>query len=209
MATGLDKETLDAGLEALAHFAKAHFTDALLLEYDAKNEFPEEIVRRMCGSELGIQLFFIPEKFGGMGGGSFDLYRISERMGWIDLGIATGVLATFLGSEPLGVGGTEAQQERWLGRIAGEGLLMAYGATEPAAGSDLASRRTVATRVEADGKVVGYTINGNKQWISNGGVADLYSILANAPAGPTWFIVEKGDKGFSPGKHEDKHGKVW
>jgi alkylation response protein AidB-like acyl-CoA dehydrogenase len=206
MAAGLDKETLDAGLDALAHFAKAHFTDEKLLEYDAKNEFPEEVVRRMCGSELGIQLFFIADKYGGMGGNSFDLYRISERMGWIDVGIATGVLATFLGSEPLGVGGTEEQKARWLGRIASEGLLMAYGATEPAAGSDLASLRTTATPVIEAKKLVGYHLNGSKQWISNGGVADLWSVLANAPGGPTWFIVERGDKGLTPGKHEDKHG---
>jgi alkylation response protein AidB-like acyl-CoA dehydrogenase len=53
---------------------------------------------------------------------------------------------------------------------------------------------------------VGYKLNGNKQWISNGGVADLYSILALAPGGPTWFVLEKGAPGFSQGKPEDKHG---
>jgi len=60
--------------------------------------------------------------------------------------------------------------------------------------------------VSADGKVASYKITGNKQWISNGGVADVYSILANAPGGPSWFIVEKGAPGFSHGKPEDKHG---
>ena len=206
MPAGLDKDTLDAGLDALSHFAKANLGDATLLALDEKNEFPEELVRRMCGSELGIQLFFIAEEHGGMGGAASDVYRISERMGMIDLGIATSVLATFLGSEPLGVGGTPEQKARWLGAIASDGLLMAYGATEPAAGSDLATLRTTATRVEKDGQVTGYVINGTKQWISNGGVADLYSILANTPGGPTWFVVEKGTAGFSPGKHEDKHG---
>jgi alkylation response protein AidB-like acyl-CoA dehydrogenase len=206
MSAGLDRETLEAGLDALSHFAKVRLSDATLLALDEKNEFPEDIIRAMCGSELGIQLFFVPEAYGGMGGGAFDVYRISERMGAIDLGIATSVLATFLGSEPLSVGGTEEQKARWLGKIAGEGALMAYGATEPAAGSDLASLRTVATRVEKDGQLQGYTITGSKQWISNGGVAELYSVLANAPGGPTWFVVEKGTPGFTPGKHEDKHG---
>ncbi len=206
MTQGLDKETLEAGLEALDHFAKAHLSDEALLGFDARNEFPESVVRGMCGPELGIQLFFIAEEHHGMGGGAFDMYRICERMGHIDVGIATGVLATFLGSEPLRVGGTAEQKERWLGRIADEGLLMAYGATEPAAGSDLASLRTTAERVVEDGELRGYRINGSKQWISNGGVADLYSILANAPEGPTWFVVEKGAQGLTPGKHEDKHG---
>jgi alkylation response protein AidB-like acyl-CoA dehydrogenase len=83
---------------------------------------------------------------------------------------------------------------------------MAYGATEPEAGSDLGALRTTATPVLTDGKVVGYKINGNKQWISNGGVADLYSILAKTPGGPSWFVVEKGTPGLGHGKPEDKHG---
>jgi alkylation response protein AidB-like acyl-CoA dehydrogenase len=127
-------------------------------------------------------------------------------MARIDLGLSTGVLATFLGSDPIIFGGTEEQKKRWLTRIAEEGLLMAYGATEPEAGSDLAALRTTATPVEEDGRITGYKINGNKQWISNGGYADLYSILALAPGGPTWFIVEKGTSGLSHGKPEDKHG---
>jgi alkylation response protein AidB-like acyl-CoA dehydrogenase len=57
-----------------------------------------------------------------------------------------------------------------------------------------------------DSKIVGYKINGNKQWISNGGIADAYSVLANTPAGPSWFIVEKGAKGFTHDEPEDKHG---
>lgn len=160
----------------------------------------------MCGDTLGISLLFIPEAYGGMGGGSFDVYRVCELMASIDLGIATGVLATFLGSDPIVFGGTEAQQERWLSRIAEEGLLMAYGATEPEAGSDLASMKTVAERVEEDGDIVGYRITGNKQWISNGGYADLYTILALAPGGPSWFVVDRDTAGFSHGKPEDKHG---
>ncbi|MBK8256976.1 MAG: acyl-CoA dehydrogenase family protein [Polyangiaceae bacterium] len=207
MATrGLDRETLDAALGSISEFAGRHLPDAKLLQLDAHDEFPEEIVRRMCGEELGIQLFFIPEAYGGMGGGSFDIYRICERMGSIDLGVATGVLATFLGSEPISVGGTPDQKALWLGKIASEGLLFAYAATEPQAGSDLAALRTVAERVEQNGVLTGYRITGNKQWISNGGVADAYCVLANAPGGPTWFVVEKGQEGLIPGKPEDKHG---
>ncbi|MDZ7289412.1 MAG: acyl-CoA dehydrogenase family protein [candidate division KSB1 bacterium] len=203
--TGLDKETLDLTLAAIKEFAASHLPEEKLLELDAKDEFPVDLVREMC-TGLGIQLLFIPEEFGGMGGGAFDVYRICEQMARIDLGIATGVLATFLGSDPIMFGGTPEQKKKWLTRIAEEGLLMAYGATEPEAGSDLAALRTTATPVEQDGKIVGYKISGNKMWISNGGYADLYSILAKAPGGPSWFVVEKGVPGFSHGKPEDKHG---
>ena len=129
-------------------------------------------------------------------------------MAAIDLGIATGVLATFLGSDPITVGGTPEQQAHWMGRIAEEGLLVAYGATEPQAGSDLAALKTRAEPVVEDGKVTGYKITGRKQWISNGGEAEVYTVLALAPGGPTWFIVERGAEGFTQGKPEDKHGSA-
>ena len=76
----------------------------------------------------------------------------------------------------------------------------------PEAGSDLGALRTTAERVTENGKVVGYKITGNKQWISNGGIADAYTILASTPAGPSWFVVEKGAKGFTHDEPEDKHG---
>ena len=69
-----------------------------------------------------------------------------------------------------------------------------------------AAEMTVAEPVTQDGRVAGYKITGNKQWISNGGYADLYSVLAKAPGGPSWFVVEKGVPGLSHGKPEDKHG---
>jgi alkylation response protein AidB-like acyl-CoA dehydrogenase len=190
---------------AIEQFCEGELDEQRLLALDEKDEFPLDTIRDMCGN-LGIHLLFIPEEYGGMGGGAYDVYRVCEVMGRIDLGVATGVLATFLGSDPIIYGGTEEQKAKWLGRIAEENLLMAYGATEPEAGSDLGALRTTATPVEEDGKVVGYKINGNKMWISNGGYADLYSVLAMAPGGPSWFIVEKGAEGLDSGKPEDKHG---
>ena len=200
-------KTLKLSLKSLRDFAKKQLPDEKLLELDERDECPLEIVRHMCHPEkLGLQLLFIPEDCGGFGGGAFDVYCICEEMARIDLGIATSVLATFLGSDPITVGATPGQKKLWLTRIAEEGILFAYGATEPEAGSDLGALRTTADRVSADGKVVGYKINGNKQWISNGGVADAYTVLANTPTGPSWFIVEKGAKGFSHDEPEDKHG---
>ena len=200
-------KTLKLSLKSLRDFAKKRLPDETLIELDERDECPLEIVRHMCSPDkLGIQLLFIPEEFGGMGGGAFDVYCICEEMAHIDLGVATAVLATFLGSDPITVGATPEQKKLWLSRIADEGVLFAYGATEPEAGSDLGALRTTADRVMQDGTVVGYTINGNKQWISNGGIADLYTVLANTPSGPSWFVVEKGAKGFNHDEPEDKHG---
>jgi alkylation response protein AidB-like acyl-CoA dehydrogenase len=200
-------KTLKLSLKSLRDFAKKRLPEETLLDLDARDECPVEIVRDMCDpDQLGIQLLFIPEDCGGFGGGAFDVYCVCEEMARIDLGIATAVLATFLGSDPITVGATPEQKKHWLSRIAQEGLLFAYGATEPEAGSDLGALRTTADRVMEDGKVVGYKITGNKQWISNGGIADAYSVLANAPGGPSWFVVEKGTKGFNHDEPEDKHG---
>ncbi|MFO7769129.1 MAG: acyl-CoA dehydrogenase family protein [bacterium] len=204
--TGLDAGSLELILDAIDDFAAANLPREDLLAWDEEETFPEEVIRAMNGPDLGIQLLFIPEEYGGMGGGTFDVYRVCETMGRIDLGIATAVLATFLGCDPILFGGTEEQKEEWLTRIAAEGLLMAYGATEPEAGSDLASLRTTATPVEEDGELVGYRIKGNKMWISNGGYADVYTVLVQAPGGPSWFIVEGGAEGFGHGAPEEKHG---
>ena len=200
-------KTLKMSLKSLRDFAKKKLPDETLIELDERDECPLEIVRYMCNpDQLGIQLLFIPEEYGGLGGGAFDVYCICEEMARIDLGVATAVLATFLGSDPITMGATPEQKKHWLSRIADEGILFAYGATEPEAGSDLAALKTTADPVLQDGRIAGYKINGNKQWISNGGIADAYTVLANTPAGPSWFVVEKGAKGFTQDEPEDKHG---
>src|SRR4051794_34914711 len=202
MANELTADMLKVALTSIDEFAARELPDTLLVELDERDEFPEELVRRMSsGDELGIQLLFVPYEYGGMGGGAFDVYRVCERMAAIDLGLATSELATFLGSDPIRVGGTGEQKREYMTRIAKEGILFAYGATEPEAGSDLGALKTVA---EPDNG--GYRISGVKQWISNGGVADLYTVLALAPGGPSWFVVEAGAEGFTHGEHEDKHG---
>ncbi len=204
--TGLDKDDLDMVIDAVREYAEINFPDEKLLQLDHDDEFPIDNIHEMCGDALGVQLLFIPEEYDGMGASTFDVYRVCEQLARIDLGVATGVFATFLGSDPIVFGGTEEQQKHWLTRLANEGLLMAYGATEPGAGSDLGALRTTAVPVEEDGKVVGYKISGNKQWISNGGYADLYTILARTPGGPSWFVVDRDAEGFTKGKPEDKHG---
>nr|HRC76399.1 acyl-CoA dehydrogenase family protein [Kouleothrix sp.] len=204
---GLDAETRDMVIATLNEYAERKLKPEFLRELDEKDEFPAQVLKDLYDpNQFGLHLMFIPEEYGGLGGGAYDIYRVSETMARIDLGIATGVLATFLGTDPITVGGTEEQKKRWMGKIADEGLLVAYGATEPQAGSDLGTLTTKAEPVVEDGKVVGYKITGRKQWISNGGVARLYTVLANAPGGPSWFVVEHDAPGFIKGKPEDKHG---
>jgi alkylation response protein AidB-like acyl-CoA dehydrogenase len=194
-------------LDTLKRYADKKLTPEFLLKLDHNDEFPHQVLQELYDpNSLGLHLLFIPEQYDGLGGGAYDIYRVSELMASIDLGVATGVLATFLGSDPISVGATEEQKAYWYGRIANEALLMAYGATEPQAGSDLAAMTTKAEPVIEDGTVTGYHITGQKQWISNGGVADLYTILALAPGGPSWFVVDRDSPGFTQGKPEDKHG---
>jgi alkylation response protein AidB-like acyl-CoA dehydrogenase len=204
---GLDTETLDMVLDALKTYAERKLTPEFLLDLDHNDQFPHDVLAELYDPvNLGLHLLFIPEEYDGLGGGAYDIYRVSELMASIDLGVGTGVLATFLGTDPIVVGGTEEQRAHWMGRIANEALLVAYGATEPQAGSDLASLKTKAIPVMEDGELTGYRISGQKQWISNGAVADFVTILALAPGGPSWFIVERGTEGFTAGKPEDKHG---
>jgi alkylation response protein AidB-like acyl-CoA dehydrogenase len=203
---GLDTETLAMMLETVRDFVRDALPDERLLQLDHDDECPVDMVRGMCGDQLGVQLLFIPEEYGGMGGGAIDVYRVCEQMAGLDVGIATSVLATFLGSDPIFVGATPEQKSQWLSEIAERGILYAYGATEPDAGSDLAALKTTATPVLAGGTVSGYRLNGRKQWISNGGIADKYTILASAPGGPSWFVLDRGTEGFTQNRPEDKHG---
>ena len=205
-AVGLDRETLEMMLSSLDEFVAETLPDQRRLDLDHEDVCPEDTVREMCSEELGVQLVFIPEEYGGLGGGAFDSYRVCERLARVDIGVATSVFATFLGSDPILVGATDEQRKEWLGRIAEQGIIFAYGATEPEAGSDLGAMTTTAHPIETDGEVTAYRINGRKQWISNGSIADVYSILALAPGGPSWFVVEKGTPGFSTAPPEDKHG---
>jgi len=204
---GLDPDTLVMMLDALGEFVGHALPAKLQLELDHEDVCPEDIVRAMSDpNQLGVQLVFVPEAYGGMDGGAFDSYRVCEVMARHDIGLATAVFATFLGSDPILFGGTVEQKQRWLGAIAEQGLVFAYGATEPDAGSDLGAMKTTAVRIEDDGVVTGYRITGRKQWISNGSIADVTTVLARTPDGPSWFVVPKETPGLTAAHPEDKHG---
>ena len=203
---GLDLESRSLVLSSLAEFGRRELTDEVLRTWDADNHFPEARVRELFGDELGLHLLFLPEDVGGLGAGARDICAVSEAMAALDLGVATSVLATALGTDPIRVGGTPEQQAHWLGRIADEGLLVAYGVTEPGAGSNVAALRSRAEPILEHGEVTAYRLNGRKCFITNGSVADLYTVLARAPGGPSFFVVERGTPGLEPGAKEQKHG---
>ncbi len=89
---GLDADILEATLDAIREFCERQLPVERQLQLDHEDECPVDMVRAMCGDELGVQLLFIPEEYGGMGGGTFDVYRVCEAMAKIDLGVATSVL---------------------------------------------------------------------------------------------------------------------
>jgi alkylation response protein AidB-like acyl-CoA dehydrogenase len=203
----MDPEVLSMVLDTIEKLEKEKLSVETKLEMDRNGEFPTELIRFMLGPEIALHLIFIPEEYGGLGAGTYDIAVVSERMAKMDLGVATSFLAICLGMDPLRVGALPEQKEKYIRKIAEEGLVVAYAVTEPEAGSNVQSLKTKAERVMGDsGKVKGYKLNGQKQFITNGGVADIYTILADAPDGPSFFIVEAGTEGLIRGKHEDKHG---
>lgn len=205
--TRMDPEMLSMVLDTIAKLEKEKITLETRLELDEKGEFPTELINFMLGPEVALHLIFIPEEYGGLGAGAADIAIVSERLAKMDLAIATSFLAICLGMDPIRVGSSPEQKKEYIGRIAEDGLVVAYGVTEPEAGSNVQSLKTKAERVlDENGEIKGYKLNGQKQFITNGGVAQIYTILAETPDGPSFFIAEKGDKGLIPGKHEDKHG---
>lgn len=203
----MDPEMLNMVLDTISKLEREKITLETKMEMDRRGEFPMDLIRFMLGPEIALHLIFIPEAYGGLGAGATDIAVISERMAKMDLGVATSFLAICLGMDPLRVGATPEQKEKYIRRIAQEGLIVGYGVTEPEAGSNVQSLKTKAVRILDDaGSIKGYRLNGQKQFITNGGVAELFTILADAPDGPSFFVVEGGTEGLIPGKHEDKHG---
>ena len=173
-------------------------------ELDEKEEFPWEIVR--ISAEAGLMGVSMPEEYQGFGGGILEYCLVAEELSRVCLGIATSVVASGLGAMPILLFGSPEQKKKYLPDIAKGKRLAAFGLTEADAGSDAGAIRTAAVR-----KGEGYVLNGTKQWITNGGEAEVYSIIAmtdrsKGPRGASALIVEKGTPGFDFGKKEKKMG---
>jgi len=173
-------------------------------ELDEKEEFPWEIVK--ISAEAGLMGVSMPEEYEGFGGGILEYCLVAEELSRVCLGIATSVVASGLGAMPILLFGSPDQKKKYLPDIAKGKRLAAFGLTEADAGSDAGAIRTTATRTGD-----GYLLNGTKQWITNGGEAEVYTIIAitdrsKGPRGASALIVEKGTPGFNFGKKEKKMG---
>jgi len=140
----LNLEDREMILDTLKEFTDREAPRDQRIEWDEQDVCPEEVVRAMTSEDVGLHLVFLPEECGGMGGGAYDVYRLSCEFAKIDLGLATAMLAIALGTDPIRVGCTAEQQQHWMTRIAEEGLIVAYGVTEPEAGSNVQSLKTRA-----------------------------------------------------------------
>jgi alkylation response protein AidB-like acyl-CoA dehydrogenase len=171
---------------------------------DETEEFPTEIMKVLGYTDLFR--IFIPEKYEGLGGGSLDLCIVVEELSRVCAGVALCYAATSLGTIAIVEFGSEEQKQKYLPDVASGKKLAAFAITEESAGSDIAALKTTAKKVAG-----GYLLNGTKQFITNGGEAEIYSVIALTDAskgarGASAFIVEKGTKGFNFGRKEDKMG---
>jgi len=172
-------------------------------ELDRTGQFPFEIMKGLA--DLGLMGVYIPEDYGGLGGGIMEMCLVVEELCRVDGAAGLCYAACGLGTFPIIIGGTEDQKKKYLPRLAA-GELAAFAITESSAGSDSSNVKTRARR-EGDH----YVLDGTKQFITNGSVAKTYTVIASTnpakgPRGLSAFIVEDGTPGFTYGKIEDKMG---
>lgn len=191
-------------LKELAHQIAEEKVRPVAKHYDETQEFPWDIMKILAQSDLfGV---YIEEKYGGTGGGVLDLVLVTEELSRACGGIAICYAASALGTYPIILFGNEEQKQKYLPDLASGKKLAAFALTEPNAGSDASA---IETKAERKGDY--YVLNGRKQWITNGGEADVYVVIAmtdksKGARGATAFILEKGMEGFEFGKKEDKLG---
>jgi alkylation response protein AidB-like acyl-CoA dehydrogenase len=173
-------------------------------ELDEKEQFPREIINNLAETDLlGVA---IPEEYGGLGGGCLEFCLVTEELSRGCASVAVSYAVNALGSFTLLEYGSQEQKQRYIPDIASGKKLAAFALTEETAGSDAAGIKTTAIRCDG-----GYTLNGTKQFITSGGEADLYTIIAlidkdKGIRGASAFIVEKNTPGFTFGRKEKKLG---
>ncbi|XP_063546703.1 medium-chain specific acyl-CoA dehydrogenase, mitochondrial isoform X1 [Cydia strobilella] len=209
--TGFSFELTDEQ-KALQELARKFTKEEIIpvaAQYDKSGEYPWPIVKKAW--EVGLMNGHIPEHCGGVGNlGVFEECLIGEEFAFGCSGICTAIGGTNLGQTPVIIAGNKEQQKKYLGRLIDEPLVAAYGVTEPGAGSDVAG---IKTRAEKKGDE--WILNGQKMWITNGGVANWYFVLARTNPDPkcpaskafTGFIVEKDWPGVTPGRKEQNMGQ--
>ncbi|GAA5909057.1 uncharacterized protein JCM6883_002592 [Sporobolomyces salmoneus] len=176
------------------------FTDNEIIpvaaEYDLTMKYPFDIIK--SAHSAGLLNCHVPTAYNGAGLDVFSSSLVSEELARGCTGVQTAMEANGLASAPLILAGSEEQKMKYLGRLTEEPLLCAYGVTEPGCGSDVAAIQTKAV-LEGDK----YVLNGTKCWITNGGVADWYFVLAKTDVNAkphkslTGFIVERNTPGIT------------
>jgi len=174
-------------------------------QYDQSGEFPRHIMQRAW--ELGLSSTCIPNELGGVGLDIVGSVLVTEELAWGCAGMATSIMCNDLGLMPIVVGGSAEQQKEWLTRCASEFKMISFCLSEPSAGSDVAGLQLLC---EKDGDH--YVLNGTKCWITNGGVADLYTVFATLDRssrhkGICAFVLPTDTPGITIGKKEDKMGQ--
>ncbi len=173
--------------------------------YDVSGEFPREILDKAW--QLGLSHTFIPEEYGGVGLSILGSCVAVEEVSRGCSGITTSMISNDLGLTPILIGGSDEQKREWLTPCCEEFKLFAFCLSEPSAGSDVAGLQLQAQKDGDD-----YVLNGTKAWITNGGVADLYTVFATLDrrarhAGICAFVLSRDTPGLTPGKKEDKMGQ--
>jgi alkylation response protein AidB-like acyl-CoA dehydrogenase len=171
-------------------------------EWDRKGEFPADLILpKAC--QAGLPSAGIPEEYGGGGLDPLTSAMVFEELAWGCAGLATSIGANNLATAPIQIAGTEEQKQKWLPRLCDEKnpRLAGFCLTEPEAGSDVSSIKTTA---KADGD--DFILNGQKCFITNGGISDVYTVFAQTDNGLSGFIVDGNAEGVSMGRHEDKLG---
>ena len=174
-------------------------------KYDESGEFPRDEIKKAW--ELGLMNECIPTEHGGLGLGVIEMCILAEEIAAGCAGFWTSTAVNNLGLTPIVLGGSDEQKKRLLQPFTEEFRICSFCLTEPGAGSDAAGLSTTATR-----KGDGWVLNGAKQWITNGGVADLFTVFctvdrAKGAKGIMAVVVEKGTPGLVVGKKEDKMGQ--
>ena len=173
-------------------------------ELDEKEEFPWAIIKDLADADMFR--VFIPQEYEGLGGGCLELCLVVEELSRACGGVAATYAVNALGSYTLMEYGTEEQKKKYLPDIAAGKKLTAFAISEPTAGSDASAIKMTAEKVAG-----GYRLNGTKQFITNAGEAELYTLIvltdpARGARGASAILVEKGTPGFTFGKKEKKMG---
>lgn len=198
----LSEEQLE--LKELTHQFATKEIRPVAAEYDEKNEFPIEVMKK--AGEIGFLTSGIPLEYGGTGFSNMDNVIVCEELAWGCAGMYTSIMANTLATTPIVLFGTDEQKKEFLTPLT-KGLSFAcFGLTEREAGSDNAAMKTTAVK---DGDF--YILNGSKTFITNAGVANLGVIFASTdktrgPRGLSAFIIPMDLPGISVGKHENKMG---